>query len=107
MKVEKFTASPITKELCEAEYVFRKACRFSSTLSHMNPCRTFPSCFFNIRFNDISQSTPTACRWSLSFTFIQQNPLCIDVFTIRDTFSAHLILLDLCTVVMFYEEYKS
>src|SRR5215813_1091961 len=40
-------------------------------------------------------------------TFIQQNPPCIDVFTIRDTVSAHLILPDLCTVVIVKEENKS
>ena len=73
------------------------------------PCwaRLFQSThyFFNIQFNTIFSRTPTSSKWPLSFTFPHQNHTRI-LLPQRVTTSAHLIHLDLITLIKSGEGFR-
>jgi hypothetical protein len=50
---------------------------------------------------------PWTSIWSVCFTFLHQNLVCISVFPIRSTFSVHLILLCMIIPIIYGVEYKS
>jgi hypothetical protein len=76
---------------------------------HFEPAQSSPcptSHFVKVRFN-IIPSTPGSPKWSPSLRSPHQNPVCISLFHIRATCPANLILLDLITLIMFGDDYRS
>jgi len=68
--------------------------------SQMNSVHNFPPYFLTIHSNIILLSMP---RQSLPFRFSDQNVVCISHNSLRATCSAHLILLDVITLITFRE----
>jgi hypothetical protein len=75
-------------------------------LRHMHPVHSFPPSFFKIHFYIILQSMPRSSEWPLTFRFSDQNFVRISHLPVRATCTAHLILLDLITLVKLSETYK-
>ena len=69
-----------------------------------SPC--LPSHFLKIHLNIILRFTPASSEWSLSFRFPHQTPAYTSLH-IRATWTDHLILLDLITLIILGEEYIS
>ena len=67
-------------------------------MTHVNPdhTRTVQSCFSKTRFIIIRPSAPRSSKWSLLQGFLP-----IIFISVRTTFIAHLILLDLIILVFF------
>ena len=74
-------------------------------LSQSNPVHSSSSHFLKIHFHIILPSMPMSSKWSLSLRFPHQNTLLL--YPIRTTCSAHLILSDLITRIIFGEQYRS
>ena len=75
--------------------------------SEPNQSRPCPSSsFLKIHFNIILPYPLGSSKWSL-FRMFPQNPACISSLPIHSTCSAHLILIDLFTRIIFREEYRS
>jgi hypothetical protein len=72
----------------------------------MHPEYTFPTYFPNIHSNIILPSTPRSSACSLPFRFSNQNTVHTSYLSYACTCPAHLILLDLITLIMFDEAYK-
>jgi len=70
-------------------------------LSQMNPVHTLPLSF-NIH-STIVPSTPRSSDWSLSYKIFNKNSVYISHLPIRATCPAHLIRLDLITLIIFVE----
>jgi len=75
-------------------------------LIQINPIHASPSHFLGIRFNIILPSMPRSPKWSLSFTFHHQNPLCSSTLSMLAGCPAHPILLDLITRKIYVEHYR-
>jgi hypothetical protein len=58
---------------------FTKARHMHLVLNQMNQNHTLPSHLCKIRLNVIFPFRPTvsSCKWSISFTFLHQNPVCV------------------------------
>jgi hypothetical protein len=69
-----------------------------------SPCRR--SHLLKIHFN-IIPSAPGSPNWSPSLRFSYQNPTGTSSFSIRATYPAHFILLDLIARTIFGDEYRS
>ena len=69
-----------------------------------SPC--LPSQFLKIHLNMILLPTPASSEWSLSLRFPQQNPVYTSL-PIRAIYTAHHILLDFITRIIFGEEHRS
>jgi hypothetical protein len=74
--------------------------------SQMNPVHTLPSYFPKIHSNIIFPSAPRSSKWSLPFRFPTKTLYAYLICTIRATCPAHLILLDVITLIIFGEAYK-
>jgi len=59
------------------------------------------TCFPKIHSNIILPRTPSSSEWSLRFWFSDQNSVCISRLSLRFTWPAHLILLDMITLMIF------
>jgi hypothetical protein len=75
-------------------------------LSQMNPLHTFPSSFWKIHSNIVFTSTPRSWEWSLPFRCSDQNLNVFPISAMYATCPAHLILLDLITLMTFSKTYK-
>jgi len=60
-------------------------------LSQVNPVDALPTYFFKIHFNIIISSIPVVSKWSISFTFSNQNPSCI-LFSPKCVTYLHLLM---------------
>jgi hypothetical protein len=67
-------------------------------LSQMNPVPTIPTYFTKINCNIIFSSTPRSSEWCLPLGFSDRKFVCI-ISPMRATCPAHLILLDLITLI--------
>jgi hypothetical protein len=76
-----------------------------ATCPYPEPDRLSP--YPHIPLNIILPSMPGSSKWSLSLMFPHQNPVHASPLPIRSTHSAHLILLDLITRIIFGEQYRS
>ena len=66
-----------------------------------------PFHFLKINFYNILPFTPGSFKWSLSLRLPHQTPISTTPVPIRAACSAHLIILDLITLIIFIEEYGS
>jgi len=66
-----------------------------------------PYHFLKIHLNITLPSKPVCSKWSLSFMFPNQNPVCTSFLPHTCYMLAHLILLDLITRIILGEEYRS
>ena len=66
-----------------------------------------PSHFQKIHLNIIIPSTPGSSKWSLSFRYFYQNPVCTSPLPIRATRHAHLFPFDFTIRIIFGEKYRS
>jgi hypothetical protein len=71
----------------------------------MKPAHTLTFYFLKIHFNIILSSAHIS-EWTLPFRFSNQNFESISHLSMRAACPAHLILLDLATLIKFGEEYK-
>ena len=76
-------------------------------LSQFNLVHDPTSYFFMIHLNIILPYTLKSSKWSLSFRFPQQNHVRISCLPIRSTCTAHLILHNFITRIIFGDEYRS
>jgi len=70
-------------------------------------CSRPPIHFLKIYFTIFLPSTPGSSKWSLSLGFLQQNSVCTYPVPTRVTCSAHLILPDFFTQIIFDEQHTS
>jgi hypothetical protein len=75
-------------------------------LSQIDPISTIPSSLSKIHFDIVRPSTSWTSQWSLSFWLSYKYPICIPPLPLRAACPAHLILLDLITLIMLGEEHK-
>jgi hypothetical protein len=64
-------------------------------LCQINPVHNFQIHLCKIDVNIILPSTSRCCRWSLSFSFPRQKPVCLSLYSTSPTCFVHLVLLDL------------
>ena len=76
-------------------------------LSQLFPVHSPLYHFLKIHLNIILLSTPGPPKWSLSFRFPHQNPVCSSPPPHTCYMSTHLIFLDLITRIIFGEEMRS
>ena len=74
-------------------------------LIQISPVHAFPSNFLNIHII-IFLSSSTSSKWPLALGSPHKYPVCTCHSPIRATCTAHLILLDIMTRVIFGEEYQ-
>jgi len=71
-------------------------------------CSPFPiSHFLKIHLNIILPFKPGSSKWSFSVRFPHQNPAYTSIIPTHATCSSHLILLDLITLTIFKDQYRS
>jgi hypothetical protein len=76
-------------------------------LSQLNPVRPIDPYLPKVHLNVILLPTPRSPQWSLAFGPPNQNPVNTSPLPMRATCPAHLILLDLITLTISGEEYRS
>jgi hypothetical protein len=72
-------------------------------LSQLNPVRPIDPYFPKVHLNVFLPPTPRSSHWSLAFRPPNQNPVNTSPLSMRATCPAHLILLDLITIIIFGE----
>jgi len=77
-------------------------------LVHFNKFHNLSHNFFKIQFNILLPSMPRSSKWFLPFSSYSQNFICIFLpyLPMHGACPAHVILLDLITLIIFGEEYK-
>jgi len=73
----------------------------------MNQMNALPYHVSKIWFNNILPFMPRSSKWSLSFRFHHQNPVCIPFLPTHATCSIHFTLVDLTIQIIFCENHKS
>ena len=76
-------------------------------LSQLEPLHITTYHFLKIHLCIILPSMPRSPKWSLSFSFLHQNPVYAPSLPIRATCPAHLILLYFITPTISDEQYRS
>jgi hypothetical protein len=74
--------------------------------SQMNPVHNFLPYFPKIHTNIILQSMPTSSHWPLAFRFCNKIFYAFLISPMRATCTAHLIPLDLITLIIFGAPYR-
>ena len=107
---EQITVSQIVKELppvlCNPYFhpCFRSTPPFSLSRARIMQSKS-PSYFFKTNFNIIFPSELISSKWSLSFSFAHQNPVCISRFLLS---VPHTLPIPLCLITRtFGEQYRS
>lgn len=93
------------RKLC-VHYRIRNTWPFISISEQITLGYALPINICKIRFNITFLYTPTSFKRSLSFTFPDQNPVCISLLSICVTCPVHIKLIDSIARVMFSLERK-